>query len=62
MTSSSLIVNNDIFTQTIEKVFFFLYLAEAGHMLIRNVNYEIPSLKRQIAKCQQTQRVSHFNL
>ncbi|XP_046846855.1 CDK5 regulatory subunit-associated protein 3-like [Xenia sp. Carnegie-2017] len=31
-------------------------LAEASHMLIRNVNYEIPSLKRQIAKCQQTQR------
>lgn len=31
-------------------------LAEASHMLIRNVNYEIPSLKRQIAKSQQTQR------
>ncbi|XP_028399693.1 CDK5 regulatory subunit-associated protein 3-like [Dendronephthya gigantea] len=33
-----------------------LGLAEASHMLIRNVNYEIPSLKRQIAKDQQTQR------
>ena len=37
-----------------------IFSAEASHMLIRNVNYEIPSLKRQIAKDQQTQRVSHF--
>ncbi|XP_031556788.1 CDK5 regulatory subunit-associated protein 3-like [Actinia tenebrosa] len=33
-----------------------LYLAEAAHLLIRNVNFEVPSLKRQIGKCQQTQR------
>jgi len=32
------------------------YLAESSHMLMRNVNYEIPALKRQINKCQQTQR------
>lgn len=32
-----------------------LYLAEAAQMLMRNVSYEVPSLKRQIAKCQQTQ-------
>ncbi|XP_054751949.2 CDK5 regulatory subunit-associated protein 3-like [Lytechinus pictus] len=32
-----------------------IYLAEAAHMLIRNVGFEIPSLKKQIAKCQQLQ-------
>ena len=31
--------------------------AECAQQLIRNVNYEIPALKQQIAKCQQTQRV-----
>ncbi|XP_065053892.1 CDK5 regulatory subunit-associated protein 3-like [Rhopilema esculentum] len=33
-----------------------IHLAETAHFLVRNVNYEIPSLKRQISKCQQTQR------
>ncbi len=34
------------------------YLAEGAQMLTRQVNYEIASLKRQISKCQQQQRVS----
>ncbi|XP_064472061.1 CDK5 regulatory subunit-associated protein 3-like isoform X2 [Ornithodoros turicata] len=35
-----------------------MYLAEAAQMLIRTVNYEVPALKRQIAKCQQVQQES----
>lgn len=33
-----------------------IYLAEAAQMLARSVNYEIPALKRQIAKCLQLQQ------
>ncbi|XP_067933498.1 CDK5 regulatory subunit-associated protein 3-like [Watersipora subatra] len=32
-----------------------LYLAEAAQMLARNVNYEVPALKKQLNRCKKTQ-------
>ena len=35
-----------------------LYLAEAAQILTRTIQYDIPSLRKQIAKCEQIQQVS----
>lgn len=34
----------------------FSPIVELSSLLVRNVNYEIPSLKKQISKCQQLQQ------
>lgn len=36
-----------------------IYLAEASQLLMRNVAYEIPGIKKSIARCEQIQHVSY---
>lgn len=38
-----------------------IYLAEVAQILARNVNYEVPSTKKQIQKLEQLQIVSLYN-
>ena len=35
----------------------FFFLAETAQIIVRCVNYEIPAIKKNIARCLQTQKV-----
>lgn len=37
-----------------------VYLSEAAQMLLRNVQYEVPGVKKQILKCEQMQSVCGY--
>ncbi len=43
---------------SIDVTLSFFLSAEVAQLLTRNVNYEVPALKKQINKCQQLQTVS----